>query len=156
MKRIVPAWLLQLVWFLAGIFATGALWYFLSRDDTLSATLSFIGAAVLTVVAIQLHRLNDKDARFRTRREKLAQFMKEAESLLKKCDENPLPIQEHNEWVARVEVYLNDEVDSSYATRFGNFSGITFYGDGSQRSSFKNSLQGRSKRLHEFISEFSE
>jgi hypothetical protein len=156
MKRPVPPWLVQLVWFLAGIFATGAPWYFLSRDDILSAALSFAVAFVLALVAVQLHRLNDKDARFKVRRERLAHFMREAESLLNRSNEEPLPIQEHNSWVARVEAYLNEEMDSSYAARFGNFSGMPFYGDGSPRSSFRTSLDGRSRRLHEFITEFSE
>ena len=156
MKRIVPAWLLQLVWFLASIFATGALWYFLSRDDVFTAALSFVAAVVLTIVAVQLHRLNDKDSRFRARRERLAQFMKEAEALLARRTEEPLPIQEHDDWVARVESYLNNETDPSYTVRFNNFSDMTFYVDGSPRSSFDKSLQGRSRRLHEFISEFSE
>ena len=75
MKRPVPPWLLQLVWFLAGIYATGAFWFFLSRDEFLSAALSLVGAVVLAIVAIHLHRLNDRDVRFRTRRERLAQFI---------------------------------------------------------------------------------
>jgi len=156
MMHPIPNWLLQLVWFLASIFASGALWYFLSRDDVLSSVSSFCAATVLTIVAVQLPRLNDRDARFRARREKLGQFLKDAESLMKRRDEEPLPFQEHNDWVARVEAYLRSEADSSYAARFSNFSGMTFYVDGTPKSAFDNSLQGRSSRLHEFIREFSE
>ena len=54
MKRNIPDWLIQLVWFLAGVYGTGALWYFLSRDDILSSMLSLGGAATLAFVAIQL------------------------------------------------------------------------------------------------------
>ena len=155
MKRTVPDWLVQLVWFIAGIYATGALWYFLSRDDFLSAALSLGGAVMLTFVAVQLNRLNDKSTRYKAHREQLAGFMKEAEVLRTRSTEVPLPVQAHNEWVARVEAYLTEQLDASYAARLGNFSGLTFYGDGSQKSEYENSINGRSKRLHEFITEFS-
>ena len=126
MKNRVPPWLVQVVWFLASIYATGALWYYLSRDDHVGAGLSLLGAIVLPVVAIQLHRLNDRDVRFLTRREQLAGFIKEAEAILGRSATDPLPISEHNEWVSRVEKYLNLEMDASYAARFRNFSGMTF------------------------------
>ena len=155
MKRSVPDWLVQLVWFLASVYATGALWYFLSRDDLLSAAFSLCGAVVLVFVAIQLHRLNDGSSRFKAHREQLAVFMKEAEGLRARSVEEPLPVPAHNEWVSRVEAYLKEQLDASYAARFGNFSGMTFYGDGSQRSEYENSIRGRSTRLHEFIKEFS-
>ena len=152
MKRNIPDWLIQLVWFLAGVYGTGALWYFLSRDDILSSTLSLAGAAILTFVAVQLIRLNDRSTRFKVRREKLADFMKEAEVLQNRSTEEPLPIQEHNDWVTRVEEYLKEQLDSSYVARLSNFNGMTFFGG----SDYKNSLIGRSARLHEFITEFSE
>lgn len=153
MKRIVPDWLVQLVWFLASVYGTGALWYFLSRDDYLSAAFSLGGAAALAFVAVQLHRINDRTSRFKASREHLAAFMKEAEALLARSNEDPLPIQDHDEWAKRAETYLTEWLDASYAARFGNFSGMTFYGDGSEKSSYKNSISGRSTRLHQFIKE---
>jgi hypothetical protein len=156
MRRTVPAWLLQLVWFLAGVFATGAVWFFLSKDEYVSAWLSVGATVALVLVAVQLHRLNDRDARFRGIREALAAFATEASALAAKASEEPLPVEAHNDWVARVEAYLRTELDSSFAARFGNFSGMTFYGDGSPRSKLKNSLDGRTRRLHEFIREFAE
>jgi hypothetical protein len=156
LTRPVPPWLSQLVWFLAGVFATGAIWFFLSRDEYLPAWLSVAATVVLLVVAVQLHRVNDRDARFRGRREALSVFAEQASSLAAKASEEPLPIEAHNEWVSRVEAYLGKELDASYAARFRNFSGMTFYGDGSPRSNYKNSLDGRTRRLHEFISEFAE
>ena len=156
MKRLVPAWLTQLVWFLAGIFATGAVWYFLSRDEHLFAWLSVAAAAVLAVVAVQLQRVNDRDARFREVREKLAAFAKEAAALAARSLEDPLPIQEHNDWVSRVEAFLGSELDSSFTTRFGSFSGMRFYGDGSPKSRYRNSVDGRTRRIHEFMREFGE
>ena len=156
MKRLVPGWLTQLVWFLAGIFATGAVWFFLSRDEYLFAWLSVAATAVLTVVAVQLHRLNDRDARFRIIRERLAAFAEEATALAARSTEEPLPIQEHNDWVSKVEAFLRSELDSSYSARFSNFSGMTFFGDGSAKSNFRNSVDGRTRRIHEFMREYKE
>ena len=155
MKHVVPDWLVQLVWFLAGVYGTGALWYFLSRDDYLSATFSLGGAAILTFVATQLHRINDRTSRLKVHREHLAAFLKEAEALLARSSENPLPAQAHNEWIARTETYLREQLDASYAACLGNFSGITFYGNGSQESGYKNAINGRCTRLHQFITELS-
>lgn len=152
----MPSWLVQLVWFLAGIYGTGALWFFLSRDEYLPAWLAVAGTVGLTLVAIQLHRLNDRDGHFRSIREKLASFADEATSLTARSAEEPLPVQQHNEWVAKVELFIQSELDASYSARFGSFSGMTFYGDGSPRSNFKNSLDGRTRRLHEFMREFGE
>ena len=156
MRRPVPPWVLQLVWFLAGVFATGAFWFFLSRGEYLPAWLSVAATVAFAVVAIQLHRINDRDARFRSRREALAAFMEQAALMAARTAQEPLPVKAHNEWIARVESYLRSELDTSYAARFGNFSGMTFYGDGSPRSNFKNSLDGRTRRLHEFIRELAE
>ena len=156
MKRPVPSWLTQLVWFLAGVFATGAVWFFLSRDEHLFAWLSVAAAAVLTFVAVQLHRVNDRDTRFREIREKLAAFAQEATALVARSSEDPLPTQEHNEWVSKVEAFLRSDLDSSFVARFSNFSGMTFYGDGSPKSNYRNSLDGRMRRIHEFMGEFGE
>ena len=147
---------MQLVWFLAGIYATGALWFFLSRDEYVFALLSALATVALTVVAIQLHRVNDRGARFREFREKLAAFAGQASSLSARAVEEPLPINSHNEWIASVDAYLRENLDESFVVRFGNFSGMTFYGDGSPKSNYKNSLDGRTRRLHEFIRDFSE
>jgi hypothetical protein len=70
-----------------------------------------------------------------------------------RCSENPLPIADHNEWVARVEAYLRASIGDDYAVRFGDFSGMVFFGDGSERARMRQSLEGRSRRLHEFLSE---
>ena len=156
MRRLVPTWLTQLVWFLAGIFATGAVWFFLSQDEHVLAWLSVAAAVVLTFVAVQLQRVNDREARFRMIREKLAQFADAATNLAARSSEDPLPIAEHNGWVSNVEAFLRSELDASYASRFGNFSGMTFYGDGSLKSNYKTSLSGRTQRIHEFMREFGE
>ena len=56
MKLSVPSWLLQLVWFVASVFATGAVWYFLPRGNTAATVLSIVSAAVLAVVAVQCYQ----------------------------------------------------------------------------------------------------
>jgi hypothetical protein len=86
---------------------------------------------------------------------KLADFIKEAQKLRQRLDEKPLPIRDHNEWVARVSKYLRGNLGSAYKVRFGDFSGMTFYSDGSGKSKMSQSIDGRSRRLHEFISELS-
>ena len=93
MKRLLPAWLLPLVWSLVGIYGSGALWFYLSRDEYVSAWLAVAGTVVLTLVAIQLHRLTDREAHFRGIREKLAAFAEEASSLVAKSTEQPLPVE---------------------------------------------------------------
>ena len=85
--------------------------------------------------------------------EKLSGFIKEAQQLRTRLNENPLPIKDHNEWVERVNKYLKENLGSAYEVRFNDFSGMTFYGDNSEKSKMSRSLEGRSRRLHEFISE---
>jgi hypothetical protein len=60
MKRTVPDWLIQLLWWISGIFATGALWYFLSIKDHLYAGVSGVLAATFALLAIALHRRKDQ------------------------------------------------------------------------------------------------
>jgi len=87
--------------------------------------------------------------------EKLAAFIQEAQAFRAQLDKVPLPVAEHNAWVARVEAWLRDNLGVAYAVRFSDFSGMTFYGNGSEKSNMSRSLEGRSRRLHEFIAELS-
>jgi hypothetical protein len=73
--------------------------------------------------------------------------------LRKRVAEIPLPIAEHNAWVDRMNAYFAEQNAEEYAVRLSDFSGMTFYGDGSERSRMSNSIDGRSRRLHEFIAE---
>lgn len=155
MKRPVPDWLPQLMWFMAGIFATGAVWYFLSNKDYVGTALSIVGAVCMTIAAITLHKINDRSARFREIRERLAEFVSVATSLVNRQKENPLPVQEHNEWVAKVEAFLGNTLDQSYVVRFNSFSGMIFF-SGGVGADFRNSIDGRIRRLNEFIQEFRE
>lgn len=151
--RLVPDWQVQLDWFLASVFATGALWYFLSRDDFLPAGMSAVAAVALGTVAVRLQRLNDRSARFRSRREDLARSLDEAERLLRAHTGRRLPADVAHDWIARVEKYLREQLDPSYVARFGNFSGMTFFSGAGPE---KNAIDGHCRRLHEFIREFSE
>lgn len=87
--------------------------------------------------------------------EKLANFIKEAQSLGAQLNQTPLPIADHNAWVERVEVWLRGHLGAAYVVLFSDFSGMAFYGDGSDKSQMSRSLEGRSRRLREFIAELS-
>lgn len=88
-----------------------------------------------------------------TRSDALSQFITEAQQLRARADEEPLPVADHNAWVERVSAYLRTHLNRAYDVRFGDFSGMVFYGDGSERSQFLRSLEGRTRRLHEFLQE---
>lgn len=87
--------------------------------------------------------------------EKLADFIQEGQNLRARLDQEPLPITEHNDWVERMVSYFKQHKGGAYEARLSDFSGMTFYGDGSERSRMSRSIEGRIRRLHEFISELS-
>jgi len=155
LKRVVAERVIQLVWFVASVFATGAVWFFLSKDEYISALVSALSAVVLCAVAMYLYSLNDLSKRLKVQREKLGGFLKEAEAISASANNDPPPIGEHNAWVARVEAYLTEALDASYAARFSNFNGMTFYVS-NPNPGLKKSLEGRSSRLHEFIAELAQ
>src|SRR5574340_985818 len=57
--RSVPDWSIQVAWWVSGIFATGAVWYFLSTKDIALAVSSALIAVLFAGVAILLHRKKD-------------------------------------------------------------------------------------------------
>jgi AcrR family transcriptional regulator len=145
-KRVIEDWVITLTWFVASVFATGAVWYFLSKDDLFATVLSGAAAASIAVVAIQLQRVNDRSSRLRKQRERLGSLLQEAGALGSDPQEADVAT-----WASRVEEFLGSELDASYIARFRDFSGMTFYSGGMTKQ-----LQGRSRRLHEFIIELSE
>lgn len=60
MSRTVPDWGIQTCWWVSGVFATGALWYFLSTKDYPYAVGSFLLAMLFACAAIALHRYKDQ------------------------------------------------------------------------------------------------
>ncbi len=83
----------------------------------------------------------------------LARFIREGQQLRTRLNERPLPIQDHNEWVDHTGTYLQDNLGPAYEVRLNDFSGMVFYGDGSERSQMSKSIEGRLRRLHEFLHE---
>lgn len=57
--RAIPEWTIQTCWWASGIFATGAVWYFLSQGSYLYTGLAAIGALAFWLLAIFLHRRKD-------------------------------------------------------------------------------------------------
>lgn len=155
-RTLVSDRVIQLVWFIAGVYGTGALWFYLSRDEYVPAIASTGAAFALAAVAVYLHGLNDRSKRNRETREALARFLKEGEALAARANENPPPIAEHNAWVSRVEQFLTASLDASYTARFSNFYGMTLYASSNANSGYKASIDGRSRRLHEFLAELSQ
>lgn len=60
MSRTVPDWVIQTCWWTSGVFATGALWYFLSIKDYPYAAGSGALAFAFALAAIALHRRKDQ------------------------------------------------------------------------------------------------
>ncbi|MCA8114959.1 hypothetical protein [Burkholderia cepacia] len=58
--RTIPDWAIQLAWAISGIFATGAVWYFLSLKQYDNTAYAAVGATVFAGIAIYLHRRKDK------------------------------------------------------------------------------------------------
>jgi hypothetical protein len=145
--------MVQVAWFAAGICATGAFWYFLSQNDYTWTVVTGLGALVFAGLAVYLHTCKDRLSRNHRHREQLATFLTEVQR--RRLDEEPLPVRDHNEWVDCVGGYLRQNLGKAYEVRFSDFSGMIFYGDGSERSQMSHSIDGRSRRLSEFMSELS-
>ncbi|AOK33101.1 hypothetical protein [Burkholderia cenocepacia] len=58
--RNIPEWTIQLAWAICGVFATGAVWYFLSLKQYSEAAYAAVGALIFGGVAIYLHRRKDE------------------------------------------------------------------------------------------------
>lgn len=56
---MTPDWLIQIAWFIASVFATGAIWYFLSQNNYHFALWSGFGAMVCALLAVTLLIRND-------------------------------------------------------------------------------------------------
>ncbi len=70
MPRAIPDWWIQASWFVGGIFATGALWYYLSTNSSFGIGVAITGAFLSCGIAIALHRKRDAQVIAVTAREK--------------------------------------------------------------------------------------
>ena len=84
---------------------------------------------------------------------KVAEFIERGQKLLSRANEDVLPVKEHNAWVGQIENYFETRKRRDYVVRLNDFSGMRFYGDGSEKSKFENSIDGRLRNLNQFISE---
>lgn len=57
--RDVPDWSIQTAWWVSGIFATGAVWYFLSTNESALAVVAAVAAVLFALIAVLLHRRKD-------------------------------------------------------------------------------------------------
>ena len=57
--KVIPDWTIQAAWWVSGIFATGAVWYFLSTKNLGGVVFAVMGALLFAGVAILLHRKKD-------------------------------------------------------------------------------------------------
>lgn len=83
----------------------------------------------------------------------LSAFIVEGQELHARANEGPLPVEDHNAWVTRMVTYFRNNEGRGYEACLSDFSGMTFYGDASDRSKYLKSIDGRLRRLHEFLSE---
>ena len=61
--RIVRDWWIQTTWWASGIFASGAVWYFLSVGRIALTVFAGTGATALAAIAIYFHRTKDAQDR---------------------------------------------------------------------------------------------
>jgi len=139
---------------LAAIAAAAYFGYLWASSPTPEHEPLFVVAAIVPLLVIQFiqRRLPSPGVD----PEKLAEFMREGQALRGRLDEDPLPIQEHNDWVDRMNAYFRKHPGRGYETRLSDFTGMTFYAGINvprERRKMSKSLDGRTRRLHEFISE---
>jgi hypothetical protein len=144
MKRfVIPA--LELCGLIAAIYF--AINWYLNPNGNYEAAFALSGVVALFAEWFRRHLSSTIDP------SELSAFIQQGQVLLGRRNESPLPIQDHNEWVERIEKYFKEFHRSDYAVRLSDFSGLTFFGDGSEKSRFENSIDGRLRRLHEFLRE---
>lgn len=85
--------------------------------------------------------------------EKLVEFIQEGQALHARVKKGNLTIQEITDWVDCMNIYFRQHKGRTYEVRLSDFSGMTFLGDASERSQMSRAIDGRVRRLHEFISE---
>lgn len=144
MKRyLIPG--IELCGLVAAVYF-GIQWYLTPTGNYEAA---FALAGVITFLSEWVRRHLQRDVKA----SQISAFIQEGQQLMSRKEEIPLPITEHNAWVKRMETYFRKSRREDYAIRVSNFSGLTFYSDGSENSKYSKSIDGRLRRLHEFLRE---
>ena len=144
MKRlVVPA--VELCGLIAAVYF-GVQWY-------LNPQGSYEAAFALSGVVALLAEWFRRNLRTGVEAQEISIFIEQGQRLMSRKDESPLPIEEHNVWVTGMETYFRKLGRADYAVRLSDFSGLTFYGDGSEKSQYSRAIDGRLRRLHEFLRE---
>ena len=86
------------------------------------------------MLAVFLQKINDKSSWLLSQKEKITSFVAEGHQLLSRLDDIKSTTEEINIWLSNVEKYLRLNLDASFASRFNDFSGMVFYGDGTEKS----------------------
>jgi hypothetical protein len=126
----------------AGYF--GVQWY-LNPDGNYEAAFMLSGIVAFLCEWFRRHLSSGVEA------SEVSAFIQQGQALISRKNETPLPIAEHNEWVERMEAYFRKLRRTDYEVRLSDFSGLTFYGDGTEKSKYANAIDGRLRRLHEFL-----
>lgn len=124
----------------------GVQWY-LHPNGNYEAAFALSGVIVLLSEWFRRH--------FRTgvKADEISAFIQEGQMFMSRKEEMPLPVEEHNAWVSRMETYFRRLGRADYAVRLNDFSGLTFYGDDSEKAKYSRAIDGRLRRLHEFLRE---
>ena len=88
----------------------------------------------------------------------VAFFLTEGEALLGRLHKDDTHQLEPavEKWINGTISFLRTNLNEGYVARLNNFSGMTFLGDGSPKSTLRNKIDGRLRRLNEFIAELSQ
>lgn len=140
-------WLIaELIVFLGG--ATLALAVYLQNPQDIKALGAFSAVILLGVDIARRSRENKKDKDKYELANALANYILEGNQLRSRSKEDPLPIEELNKWVEKIEKHLKEKGKSHWVVKLNDFSGYTFYSGG-----YEKSIEGRIRRLHEFINQ---
>lgn len=108
-----------------------------------------ISLAVLGATEIARRRLPANSVK----KSKIDSFIHEGQELRGLATKSPLPIEKHIAWVDSMNKYFVESNAAELKTRLNDFSGLTFYGDVSEKSKYLRSIDGRIRRLMEFMQE---
>jgi hypothetical protein len=118
MKRfVVPA--VELCGLIVAVYF-GVQWY-LHPNGQYEAAFALSGVVIALLSEwLRRHLRTDVEAN------EISAFIQEGQRLMNRKDETPLPIEEHNAWVSRMETYFRRLRRTDYAVRLSDFSGLTF------------------------------